>query len=188
MPEVSPAGSDDPVDLTPPKGLATTQFIVETWKESRRAQHMASLARAAAEKAADHALQNTTDIGGLVAEVGSLHGKVDDLGRDVRRAMRIATMPPPAPRAEAPSGINLEAFAEKVAHAAIEGYVHKDKTPEDETRAVVQDEQERLEERAAKRRADERVAYWRRVGETIVGGAGLAGAIEFAKWLVSLHH
>lgn len=115
-------------DMTPPKGLASTEFMVATWREAKRGQVEARGARKAAEGAATHALEACEGVGRVMREVAELRG-------DVRRA---TMRPPPAMRSELPSGINLEDFARKVAAAALEGDRREGTTPEEQVEKVIE--------------------------------------------------
>lgn len=133
-------------DMTPPKGLASTEFMVATWREAKLAQVEAKGARKAAETAGSHALDACEAVGKLAAEVSSLR-------TDVRRA---TMRPPPAMRAELPSGINLEEFARKVAAAALEGDRRDGTTPEEQVEKVIESVEQKREAAAIIRRNTDR--------------------------------
>ena len=174
----------DVADLTPPKGLASAEFMVETWREAKRAQRSAQGARHAAETAATHALEACEGIGKLLGEVGELR-------HEVRRTAGLASMRPPMSRdmrAEATSSHDLTALAERTIDAVNEGIRSPNKTPDEEVRRIFAEEAELARLRRIDRDESAGKARRWRIAEAVLGGLSLAGLIEAVKWIVSLSH
>lgn len=174
---------EDVRDMTPPKGLASAEFMVETWRESNRAKRAANGARRCAETAAAHALDACEGVGRLSSEVSALHA-------EVRKVTGLASIRPPMPpmRAEASSSHNLQALEERAIAALNEGIRAPGKQPDEEVRKIFAEEAENARLRRVDKDAEARSARVWRVVETVAGGLALAGAIELWKWVASLHH
>jgi hypothetical protein len=75
-------------------------------------------------------------VGGMMAELGDLSRRVDDLSVDVRHALRLASSRPPPPipsmRAELPSKIDMREFAYAVKNLTLEGERRPDTTPDEQ--------------------------------------------------------
>jgi hypothetical protein len=165
--------------LTPPHGLPARELL---------AKHDSDISdlRRDAKAAADGIESLQTMMGGVMKELGTLTTDVEILGKDVRHAMKLATIPPPPlMRPELSSGVDLELFAQKVAEAALDGQARHDSTPEREVEKIVEVVTERQKNAAIVKAAKLRAAAARRVAEFVVGSLAVAYLLHLIE---TFHH
>jgi hypothetical protein len=166
--------------LTPPHGLPARELLKSVAEKTTQHDSDIEALRSSAKTIADGVGDLHEWKGEVMTKFAVLEEKVDGLALDVRRTLR-----PPPMRTEMPSGIDLEAFAERVAAAALEGQARHDSTPEREVEKIVETVTERQKAEAIVKAAKSRSASARRVAEFVVGSLAVAYLLHLIE---TFHH
>lgn len=102
-------------------------------------------------------------LGGILGGVARVEAQLEGLRGEVRRAIGMATRPPPAlppMRKELPSGLSIQEMAQKVATAALVGERMSGTTAEEQVAKVVESLEDKRDLAQRRKRDDERRKFW----------------------------
>lgn len=165
-------------DLTPPKGVATLEWMREAWRK-------ATLARKGMLALTDKVTELQGEVDTVKGVVMRIDANIVDIKTDVRRA----TTPPPPMRdkVDTLSTIDVHEMARKVAAAAIEGERRSDTTPDEQVARVVEELEAKRELAKLRKSAADRAKSTRKTIEAVVAVLASTGLIELARILL-MHH